>query len=221
MSVITRIEKTLDSRRQGVTSTTIEELGASDVMAISIPGADSKVRNVRRSISEGRAVLTFDKIDDNVGDSYTVSGTASQEPLATHPFFQTNAKWAVTDDEWKTWDKWQKEGTDISKENLTSFSEGFQKFITLYLKGFTDYLQPRVTVRIVNAQSEEPDLEELGKISTPNLAPILPNGGNWLLSGVDAEKDLSVDESQPGWTVTMEYMSSGPGGWNSDIYGAT
>ena len=217
--IITRIEKSLDSRRRGVTSTTLEEVGATDVMAINIPGADAKVRNVRRSLADGRAVLTFDKIDDNFGDSYTVSGTASQEPLATHPHFQADGKWAISDDEWKKWDAWQKSGADIANEPLTIYSEGFQKFVQLSLKGFTDYLQPRVTVRIVNAQSEAPNLDGLGKISTPSSAPTLPAGGNWLLSGVDAEKDLSVDESEPGWTVTTEYISSGPGGWNVDIYG--
>lgn len=218
-AVTTRIEKTLDSNRRGVTTTTLEDIGATDVMAISIPGRDARVRNVRRSLVDGRATLTYDEIDSNVGDSYTLTGTASQEPIATHPHFQTNGKWAITDEEWKTWDKWQKEGTDIAGESLTSYGQGFQKFVQLYLKGFTDYLQPRVTVRIVNAQAQEPNLQELGKIASPSQAPTLADGANWLLSGLDAEKDLSVDEGEPAWTVTMEYMSSGPGGWNADIYG--
>jgi hypothetical protein len=218
-AVETRVEKTLNSQKRGVTTTTLEKVGATSVMEISIPGADAKVRNVRRSLADGRAILTFDKIDESVGDAYTVSGTASQEPLATHPHFQTGGKWAVTDDEWKKWDKWQKEGTDIAAETLTSYGEGFKKFITLYLRGFTDYLQPRVTIRVTDAQAEEPDLSDLGKIATPAFAPTLADGANWLMSGCDATKDLSVDEGEPGWEVTREYISSGPGGWNEDIYG--
>jgi hypothetical protein len=219
-AVETRVEKTLNSQKRGVTTTTLEKVGATSVMEISIPGADANVRNVRRSLADGRAILTFDKIDESVGDAYTVSGTASQEPLATHPHFQTGGQWAVTDDEWKKWDKWQKEGTDIAAESLTSYGEGFRKFITLYLRGFTDYLQPRVTIRVIDANAEEPDLSELGKIAEPDFAPVLADGANWLMSGCDATKDLSVDEGEPGWEVTREFISSGPGGWNADIYGA-
>jgi hypothetical protein len=222
MSVETRIEKTQDSRRRGITTITLEALGATDINAISIPGNDDKVRNIRRSLADGRATLTFDKIDANVGDAYTISGTASQEPLATHPHFQPEGKWAVTEEEWQKWDKWQKEGADIAQQNITSEGEGFQKFIKLSLAGFTDFLQPRVTIRIVDANTEEPDLSELGKIAEPAQAPPLADGANWLMTGMDASKDLSIndEDGEPAWEVTREYMSSGPGGWNADIYGA-
>lgn len=215
MSVETRREKTVNNRGKGVTTVTMEMVGATSENAISAPSG-SKIRNVRRAIADGRAVLTYDEVDATVGDSYSISGTASQEPLATHPFFQANGKWAVTDDEWKKWDLWQKEGTDISKETLTSYSEGFQKFITLSLRGFTDYLQPRVSIRVTDANTDEPDLDELGKIASPSKAPVLPYGANWLLTGVDGSEDADKN-----WEVTKEYMSSGPGGWNADIYGGS
>jgi hypothetical protein len=213
-AVETRVEKTLNSQKRGVTTTTLEKVGATSVMEISIPGADAKVRNVRRSLADGRAILQYDIVDSTVGDTYSVSGTASQEPLAIHPYFQTNGKWAVTDDEWKKWDKWQKEGTDISAEDLSSFGEGFRKFIKLYLSGFSDYLQPRVSLRVTDANADEPDLSELGKIAAPRNAPDLADGADWLMSGCDA----SVD-SDGNWEVTREFISSGPGGWNPDIYG--
>jgi hypothetical protein len=112
------------------------------------------------------------------------------------------------------WDKWQKEGADISQQNITSEGEGFQKFIQLTLAGFTDYLQPRVSIRVTDANTDEPDLSELGKIADPARAPTLADGANWLLTGVDASEDADKN-----WEVTREYMSSGPGGWNQDIYG--
>jgi len=214
-AVETRIEKSQDSRRRGITTITLEDLGATDINAIPIPGADAKVRNIRRSLADGRATLTFDKIDANVGDSYTISGTASQEPLATHPHFQPEGKWAVTEAEWQKWDKWQKEGADIAQQNITSEGEGFQKFIKLSLAGFTDYLQPRVSIRVTDANTTEPNLSELGKIARPPKAPTLSDGANWLMTGCDASKDADKN-----WEVTREYMSSGPGGWNVDIYGS-
>lgn len=221
--VETRIEKAVDSQRRGITTKTLEMVGATRIDEIPIPGRDSAVRNVRRTLADGRATLTFDEVDETYGDSYSVTGTASQEPLATHPHFQAEGKWAVTAEEWKTWDKWQKEGTDIANESLESFSEGFQKFVELYLSGFTDYLQPRVTIRVVDANTDEPDLSELGKISEPALAPALADGANWILTGCDAVKDLSInsEDGEPAWEVTREYMSSGPGGWNPDIYGGS
>lgn len=214
MPVETRREKTVNNRNRGVTTVTMEELGATSEDAISKPSGSS-IRNVRRSLADGRATLQYDIVDSTVGDSYSLTGTASQEPLATHPYFQESGKWAVTETEWKTWDKWQKEGADISKETLTSFSEGFQKFISLYLKGFTDYMQPRITLRLVDANTSEPTIDGIGKIATPSKAPDLNDGANWLLTGIDASPDADNN-----WEVSREYISSGPGGWNADIYGA-
>jgi hypothetical protein len=215
MAVETRREKTVNNRNRGVTTVTMEEVGATGVDAIGAPSGES-IRNVRRSIADGRAILQYDIVDSTVGDTYSVSGTASQEPLATHPFFQEGAKWEVTEEEWQKWDKWQKEGADISQQNITSEGEGFQKFIKLFLAGFTDYLQPRVSLRVTDANTDEPDLSELGKIAEPASAPTLADGANWLMSGCDA----SVD-SDGNWEVTREYISSGPGGWNEDIYGSS
>lgn len=213
MSVITREEKTVNNRNRGVTTITVEEVGATSIDAISAPGT---ARNIRRSLADGRAILQYDIIPEGVGDTFTLTGTASQEPLATHPFFQPSGKWAISDAEWKKWDAWQKAGTDIAGENLSSYGTGFQKFIQLYLKGFTDYLQPRVTLRVTDASSNaQPSLTGLGKISSPSNAPNLPDSANWLLSGVDASQDADGK-----WEISREYISSGPGGWNSDIYGA-
>jgi hypothetical protein len=213
MAVETRREKTVNNRNRGVTTVTMEMVGATSVDAIGAPSG-AAIRNVRRAIADGRAVLTYDEVDESVGDSYSISGTASQEPLATHPHFQAGGKWEVTEEEWQKWDKWQKEGADISQQNITSEGEGFQKFIKLTLAGFTDYLQPRVSIRVTDANTDEPDLSELGKIADPAKAPTLADGANWLLTGVDASEDADKN-----WEVTREYMSSGPNGWNADIYG--
>ena len=211
-AVETRVEKTVNNRNRGVTSYTLELVGANSVNDITPP---SGAKNIRRSIADGRAVLTYEQQDEGVGDTYSVSGTASQEPLATHPYFQSGGKWEVSVSEWKTWDKWQKEGADIAQENIASYSTGFQKFVELTLKGFTDYLQPRVTIRVTDANTDEPSISDLGKIDSPTRAPQLSSGANWLLAGIDATQDADGK-----WEVTREFISSGPGGWNEDIYGA-
>jgi hypothetical protein len=214
MAVQTRREKTVNNRNRGVTTVTMEELGATSENDITAP-TGTTIRNIRRSIADGRAVLTYDEVDPTVGDTYSISGTASQEPLATHPYFQKDGKWVVSESEWKKWDKWQKEGTDISSLTLTAEGGvGFQSFIYLYLRGFTDYLQPRVSIRVTDANTTEPKFDDLGKIATPALAPTLPGTANWLMTGCDASKDADGN-----WEVTREFMSSGPGGWNPYIYG--
>ena len=215
MPATTREEKTVNNRNRGVRTITVEEVGTNNIDVIAVP---ANARNIRRSLADGRAILQYDVIPEGVGDTFTISGTASQEPLATHPFFQAGAKWAVTDDEWKTWDKIQKGETTYELEGAKAgppFSEGFQKFVQLYLKGFTDYLQPRVTIRVTDASSNsQPNLANLGKIATPTNAPDLDGGANWLLSGMDASEDADGK-----WEISREYISSGPGGWNADIYG--
>lgn len=213
-AVETRREKSVNNQNKGVTTVTIEMVGATSEDAIRAPSGRG-IKNIRRSLAEGRAILQYDQVPDGVGDQYTISGTASQEPLATHPFFQKLGKWAVTDDEWKLWDKWQKEGTDLATQSLEDYGEGFRKFIELYISGFTDYLQPRVTIRVTDADGKEPDLKNLGKIASPKPAPTLADEANWLLTSVDASQDADKN-----WEITREYMSSGPGGWNSDIYSA-
>ncbi len=199
---------------------TMEMVGANSENDISAPSGES-IRNVRRSISDGRAVLIYDEIDASVGDGYSITGTASQEPLATHPFFQKGGKWEISAEEWAIWDKVEKGETSIEMEGLKAvpaggkpWSEGFKKFIELSLSGFTDYLQPRVTIRVTDANTDEPDLSELGKIADPPQAPTLADGANWLMTGCDATRDADNN-----WEVTRDYISSGPGGWNEDIYG--
>ena len=221
MAVETRREKTVNNRNRGVINVTLEEVGALNIDSIQRP-TGGKIRNVRQSIADGRAVMTYDEIDDTVGDSYSVSGTASQEPLATHPHFIKGGKWEITAEEWAVWDKVQKGETSLKMESQKAvpeggkpWSEGFKKFIELTLAGFTDYLQPRISIRVTDANTDEPDLSELGKIAEPAKAPTLADGANWLLSGVDASEDADKN-----WEVTREFMSSGPKGWNADIYGS-
>lgn len=219
MSVVTRREKTVNNRGRGITTVTMEMVGASNENAISAPTGQT-IKNVRRSIADGRATLTYDEVPEGVGDTYSISGTASQEPLATHPFFQPAGKFEVTAKEWTLWAQIEKGETSLKDEMEKKtgpdgpWSDGFKKFIELTLSGFTDYLQPRVTIRVTDTNAQEPDLSELGKIASPNPSPTLADGANWLLTSVDATEDADKN-----WDITKEFMSSGPGGWNEDIYG--
>jgi len=207
---IVQEERSFDSRGRAVTSV-VEEVIGNSLSALSPP---LNARNTRIRIADGKVTMTYDLPARSSQDSAQISGTTSQEPLATHPNFRSTGKWAVSPEEWKVWDKWQKEGTDIAAENLSSYSQGFQKFIELTLSGFTDFLQAGVTYSFTDAQSQRPSLGNLGKIVQPlGAPPALRGGGNWLLVGVNAAVD-----SEGRWDTTYEYRASGEGGWNRDIY---
>ena len=206
----TKREQSIDSKGLLVQSITEEIVPASSIGEISIP---PNARNIRQSISDGRATLSYDiSGGSDAAASVSVSATASQEPLATHPYFQTGGKWAVTEAEWKKWGEWDK--TTVPNPLPAGLSAGFQKFIQLTQKGFTDYLQPRVVVRNTTTQNNFPSLRNLGRIDSPSSAPTLPGGANWLLSGVEGQR-----EQGGSWTITQEFTSSGAMGWNEDIYG--
>lgn len=204
---------------------TKEHVGYVDGETITVP---SSARNVRSRIERGRLVVSYelpaggenDATTDPANEtvSYTISGATSQEPLATHRHFRTGGKWAVTDAEWKTWKKWQDAGTDLSSSEVTTYlgsaSVGFNKYVTLFVQGFTDYLLPRVTVRKTIPGQGNPDLSKLGTIQDPGVEISAPSGGDFLLVGME-----SVPEPLTGKrTTSEEYLSSDSGGWNPDIY---
>lgn len=208
--IITKKDSAFDSRNIPVVTVTEELLGATDINNLQAPAG---ARNIRRGISDGKATLTYDlSVDGSAGQSrsISISATASQEPLATHPMFQSGV-WAVTESEWALWKKWDKEGMpDPVPANL---SDGFTKFIELSNKGITDYLQPRAVVRVTTTESSFPSMTKLGKINYPTSAPTLKGDANWLLTSVEGQS-----ESNGNWTVTREWTSSGSNGWEEDIY---
>lgn len=209
----TKRELSIDSKGLLVQSVTEEIVGASSLWQLTIPAG---ARNVRRSISDGKATLTYDIGGGGEGgggatNSIAISATASQEPLATHPYFQPGGKWAVSEDEWKQWGEWDK--SSVPNPLPGGLSAGFQKFIKLTQQGFTDYLQPRIVIRNTTTQNGFPSLSKLGKIDGPANAPALPDNGNWLLTGVEGQQ-----EQGGAWTITREHTSSGAKGWNEDIY---
>ena len=209
MAIISE-EKSFDSLGRAVQTVT-EEIVGSSLSALTPPG---NAKNTRIRVQDNKVTMTYDLPPNTSQDTAQISGTTSQEPLATHPHFRPGGKWEVSNEEWKQWDKWQKDGADISAQDLTSFSEGFQQFVTLYLAGFTDFLQASVTYSYTDSNSQRPSLGDLGKIVQPlGNPPQLRRGGNWLLVGVNATVDADGK-----WDTTYEYRASGEGGWNSDIY---
>ena len=177
------------------------------------PSAPSGAKNIRRSVADGKYTLVCDVVaqgGSNV-EEFTVEGSMSQEPIETHEAFKD-----ILPEDWKKWNLWKTNPSDESLSGWTPAqgSTALQKLGALFERGVTDYLVPRAVVRITKSETSPPRLQRLGRIETPAGAPTLPSGANWMLTGASGAR-----EEGSNWSNTYEYMSSGPAGWNREIYG--
>jgi len=200
-AVLTKTEESTDAQGRKVTTQTWESLTAR-------PPTPANATNVRYSQSEGKHTLIFDIAGSSSETDYSVEGSMAQEPIETHEMFKD-----ITD--WEKWNKWKNNPYDESLNGWKPADGGdnMAKLGSLYEKGITDYLVPRAVLRITKEESGAPTLTNLGKITTPGSAPNLRGQANWMLTGVSGTKKTDTK-----WSNTYEYMSSGPAGWNSEIY---
>jgi hypothetical protein len=206
-AVLTKSESSTDSKGKTVTTETWEDFAGP-------PPAPVGATNIRRTHTDGKHTLVCDlggpSSPDNPADEYSVEGSMSQEPIETHERFKD-----ISAGDWKKWNLWKNNPNDESLDGWKPSEAGgsIGDLAALYEKGVSDYLVPRAVVRITKIESSSPRLSKLGKIDAPSGAPTLPSGANWMLTGA------SGNRGQEGkWTNTYEYMSSGPAGWNREIY---
>lgn len=81
-------------------------------------------------------------------------------------------------------------------------------------KGITSYYEPSLVIRKTYTAAAPPTARRIGKIASPGVpVPGAPQGANFLLLSVNAR-------GLPGnYQVTEEYEMSGPGGWDTFLYG--
>ena len=203
-AVLTKSETSTDSKGRTITTETWEAFDGP-------PSAPSGASNIKRTHTDGKHTLVFDNTPaDTTGDEYSVEGSMSQEPIETHEKFKE-----IGAGDWKKWNLWKNNPND---EGLYGWKPGEQSgpmatLAALYEKGVTDYLVPRAVVRITRLEGSSPRLSKLGKIDAPSGAPTLPSGANWMLTGASGTRQEGGK-----WSNSYEYMSSGPTGWNSEIY---
>ena len=201
-AVLTKSESSTDSKGRAITTETWEAFDGP-------PSAPSGAANIKRTHTDGKHTLTFDNTPtDNAGEEYSVEGSMSQEPIETHEKFKN-----ISAADWKKWNLWKNNTKDEALEGWKPDTGAMADLAALYEKGVTDYLVPRAVVRITRSEGSSPRLSKLGKIDAPSGAPTLPSGANWMLTGASGAKQEGGK-----WSNTYEYMSSGPAGWNSEIY---
>jgi len=201
-AVLTKSETSTDSKGRAITTETWEAFDGA-------PSAPSGASNIKRTHTEGKHTLTFDNTPtDSTGEEYSVEGSMSQEPIETHEKFKN-----ISAADWKKWNLWKNNTKDEALEGWKPDTGAMADLAALYEKGVTDYLVPRAVVRITRSEGSSPRLSKLGKIDAPSGAPTLPSGANWMLTGASGARQEGGK-----WSNTYEYMSSGPAGWNSEIY---
>ena len=186
----------------------------------SYPAAPGGAKNIQKSHEDGKFTLRYTLLTDSAEATYTINGSTSQEPIATHSMFGPDGDYTIEEDEWKKWKQWEADPKDTElngwKPDSDDASDGMKKYYAYRNRGVDDYLLGTVTMRVAQEGQAEPSCDGIGRIQSPPGAPGLPDDRNWLLVGIDAEK---VGASS--WKVTREYRASGAGGWDPEIYSKT
>ena len=149
------------------------------------------------------------------GATYTMSVTMSEEPLLTHPTYRDlSADLLAAVRQIMMGKDRSDSGEDLRAKAV---SLGGADLLAKIDRGQTSYFQPRTVYRqsvVTSSRSTGRLSGSPGKIGTPpGTVPKLEGGANWILS--------SVNRTYEGGTcrIEREWMASGEGGWDKDIYG--
>ncbi len=150
--------------------------------------------------------------------SYIIRGAVSQEPIATHPMF-ANGAFKIEQAEWKKYRQWQADPQSGEWSPETA-SASFKRFYEFVERGVESFLAGTVEIQITEIQLNQPRMRDLGRLEAPPNAPILANGRNWIVVGIDADR-LHGEQGRVEWRVVTTYRASAAGGWDRTIYSHT
>src|SRR5438477_2281881 len=96
---------------------------------LAYPDPPAGAKDIQRSHEDGKFTLRYTVLDAGGDATYTINGSVSQEPLATHAMFRTG-DFQITDDEWKKWKLWDADPHDpeLSGWKPDNGSNGMKKY---------------------------------------------------------------------------------------------
>ena len=146
-------------------------------------------------------------------DIWSLDITTSSEPIETNKVFRDGLS-ASEMAEWTAW-KQGRDGDYADGFPASSGNASVQALFARFNRGETDYLAPRIVLKLQKVYVTPPSLGGVGYAQgTPSGCPFtVPTGTNWLFTGA-----TSVTEGGK-YRVTQEWMSSSNGPWDSYIYG--
>ena len=132
-------------------------------------------------------------------------------PIEAHPNFAE--RFLTAADKKKIKDAVQVPDRSPDFEDATDRARAISLFGYL-ISGIESYYEPSLVIRKTYTAASPPAARRIGKIASPGVpVPGAPAGANFLLLSVTAR-------GTPGnYQITEEYEMSGPGGWDTFLYG--
>lgn len=212
MKTLTRLEKGRDARGNSYQTSTFQDFSEMTLSA--------GVTSWSQTQEDGVFTLT-ETINEQVPDPGGGGGTTFpdiwsldistvSEPIETNLYFRNGM--SLT--EMSNWTKW-KQGRSDATDPATSTNSVVKNLLERFNRGETDFLTPRIVLKHQKVYQTPPALTGVG-LAVNDVAgnPFnFSSSVNFLMTGA-----TSVQEGKT-FRVTMEWLTSRPGKWDSLIYG--
>jgi hypothetical protein len=144
-------------------------------------------------------------------DIWSLDVSTISEPLETFLLFRPPF---ISDENMAKWTAW-KQGREGAPDPRTLGSQYILRLYERFNRGETDYLTPRIVLKHQKVYAAPPSFAAVGKATNTVLGnPFTFNTNvNFLMTGATA-----VSEGA-NYRVSMEWLTSRPGGWDSYVYG--
>jgi hypothetical protein len=175
---------------------------------------DSSNANAFDRVSELEGMVhtyTESYYEDNDGESVSIRGSISEEPLETHPMFQEDGSNKIAADEWESYRDWQE---NPSSWNIEDATDNFKLYWKLRKKGVTSFLSATIETHVTKFETRPADSTDVGTIQSDPACPSLDSKRNWLLYAVSGTRQGTKNL----WLNTYVYKSSGANGWDVQMY---
>ena len=186
---------------------------------------DGSARSWVQAVNDGKYTLTqtfTDEIpnpDPGGGgpptvfpDTWSIEISTSSEPIENHSIFS-----GVSEAEWAKVSVWKRNPNDPALNGWTPASAGTTgaKFQSLFNRGNTTFLAPRIVIKHTFTSTTKPSLTAVGKRSFPSFASgITPSGVDFIVTGASLVSEGAY------YKISYEWLGSGNGGWDPILYPA-
>lgn len=218
MSTLVRVETGRDTRGNKFQTNTYESFDQ--------PTPDTTASSWTLSQADGVWTLTetyTEQVPDPGGgggttypDIWSLDVSTVSEPIETFLLFKNNIS-AQEMGYWQNWKAGREPGADTYPEGfpVSSSNAYLQQLLLRFNRGEVDYLTPRIVVKHQKVYSVPPSLAGVGYAtnSIQGCPFSFSNQVNFLMTGATSTQEGA------NFRVTMEWLTSRPGGWDSYIYG--
>ena len=188
-------------------------------------------RSYREDQVDGVYTLVEEFLIEQGEPQWSFDGSLGTEPLESHPAFNKNGDFEISEEIKNRWAVYKKnptdpflagKGTGATSENKLNLWQpagekdpSFVVFYSFIRLGQESYYVGRVTARMTILEVGAPNCSGLGKIEDPDFPNGFskPEGSTFILSGIRSQQEGDR------FRTTYEYQSSPAGtAWNIQLY---